>query len=331
MYRSFEAAPPLTLVQARDSAGMLVYHGNDFLRRKDGTAVKLWVPRQAFDVYDEHVLRKAGKSVCAYILAHGDFDPPLEKADAGTCFSSGIWRLRADWGAPGRQAGSSFRGWVAAVNRPVNQTTVGSSPLSIFLHVPKSAGTSLAEALRPVYPSCGAKWECQSGPIGPSIESFLRPQPEEVAGGRQPAGACNLWGCRGHMDMTTIEGQLAHQNTSLHDAILLTMLRSPVDRVISEHQYALRQHPKDANTLQFLQTTDGRHKVLYKLLESNMSLADYVSFPFGAGNFGAINNRQVSLLAGRQHRHEAQVCDPHNMDYPRKRWPKSPRVSIKWP
>eukprot|EP01051_Picozoa_sp_SAG22_P033812 SAG22_NODE_15004_length_359_cov_1.384615_1_plen_104_part_01 len=104
--------------------------------------------------------------------------------------------------------------------------------------------------------------------------------------------------------MTTIEDQLAGQDVSLHDALLMTMLRSPVDRVISEHRYALRQQPKNANTLQFLQTEGGRHTMLYKLLEANMTLADFVSFEFGVGNYGSINNRQVSLLSGRRNRHE---------------------------
>ena len=35
-----------------------------------------------------------------------------------------------------------------------------------------------------------------------------------------------------------------------------------------------------------------------------MTLAEYVDFPFKSAQFGSINNRQVSLLAGEEHAHE---------------------------
>ena len=42
-------------------------------------------------------------------------------------------------------------------------------------------------------------------------------------------------------------------------------------------------------------------------LKHNMTLDEYVDFPFKSAQFGSINNRQVSLLAGEEHAHEAEV------------------------
>ena len=82
------------------------------------------------------------------------------------------------------------------------------------------------------------------------------------------------------------------------------MLRSPVERVVSEYKYALARPHKNKGSLQFLQTADGGFAKLMRSLKHNMTLAEYVDFPFKSAQFGSINNRQVSLLAGEEHAHE---------------------------
>eukprot|EP01052_Picozoa_sp_SAG31_P004632 SAG31_NODE_194_length_20722_cov_19.854192_13_plen_424_part_00 len=133
------------------------------------------------------------------------------------------------------------------------------------------------------------------------VRHFLHQQSEAPVG-------CNLWGCRGHMDMSMIEAELTAQHLSLNDVFLMTMLRSPVDRVISEHKYALRQDPKNENTLQFLLDDEGHHNLLFSLLDLNMSLEEFIAWgPRANSDYGSINNRQTELLSGREHRYEQNI------------------------
>jgi hypothetical protein len=99
------------------------------------------------------------------------------------------------------------------------------------------------------------------------------------------------------------------------------MLRDPVERVISEHKYALARPSKNRGSLQFLQPAEpadshehgqggggggdpDSFRTLMKALRHNMTLTEYIQYPFVQGDFGTINNRQVSLLAGSEHAQE---------------------------
>jgi len=107
--------------------------------------------------------------------------------------------------------------------------------------------------------------------------------------------------------MTTVEQELHRRDLPMHSAVLVTMLRSPAERVISEHKYALARPNKNKESLQFLQQQDGggdSFGQLMKALRHNMTLTDYVNFPFEQGDYGSIANRQVSLLSGSEHSHE---------------------------
>ena len=115
--------------------------------------------------------------------------------------------------------------------------------------------------------------------------------------------------------MTTIERELQRRQIPVHSAILVTMLRDPMERVISEHKYALARPSKNKGSLQFLQPAatatgpqngddQGTFRTLMTALRHNMTLDEYIRFPFRQGDFGTINNRQVSLLAGSEHAQE---------------------------
>ena len=82
------------------------------------------------------------------------------------------------------------------------------------------------------------------------------------------------------------------------------MLRDPMERVISEHKYALARPSKNKGSLQFLQPAaaaeqsdrdtvveESSFRTLMKALRHNMTLDEYLEFPFQQGNFGTINNR----------------------------------------
>ena len=78
------------------------------------------------------------------------------------------------------------------------------------------------------------------------------------------------------------------------------MLRAPVARLVSEYHYARSRTSKDEASLSFLQAADGGHRRLYKLLsDPSFDLIQYVEYRFNQSEFGAINNRQAWLLAGR--------------------------------
>jgi hypothetical protein len=274
VHRGFADGTVLTLSEAQATDGLLVYHAPDFIHAADGSMLPLWVPRKVFDAFDERLLREAG-----------------------------LWKLRDDW----RNISTSLTegglsGWIHDIT--TGEATVAETPpLVVFLHVPKAAGTSFAHALMPVFSNCTNAAQCSRSPTANA--------------GSTAGDSCNLWGCQGHFDMTTIEHELQRRQIPVHSAVLVTMLRDPLERVISEHQYALARPSKNKGSLQFLQPAEtakqqqhdtgadvGSFRALMKALRRNMTLDEYIQFPFLQGDFGTINNRQVSLLAGSEHAHE---------------------------
>ena len=284
VHRGFVDGRTLSLQEAQATEGLLVYHAPDFVRVPDGSTLALWVPRKVFDAFDEHVLREAG-----------------------------LWKLRDDWrtvSTPPSEAGLS--GWVRAVTTG-DAAAAATPPLVVFLHVPKAAGTSFSHALMPVFPNCTDPAQCSRTPTAAAAAA--------AAADGSSGSSCNLWGCRGHFDMSTVERELQRRHIPLHAAVLVTMLRDPVERVISEHKYALARPSKNRGSLQFLQPAEpadshehgqggggggdpDSFRTLMKALRHNMTLTEYIQYPFVQGDFGTINNRQVSLLAGSEHAQE---------------------------
>ena len=267
VHRGFVDGRALAIPEAQAIPGLLVYHCPDFLRSADGvTTIQLWVPRKTFDAYDEHLLREAG-----------------------------LWKLRDDWRSV--SAAESLGAWIRTVTTATADDDEAEGPaedpLTVFLHVPKAAGTSFSHALLPVF-DCDDLASCSRSPAAEST--------------------CHLWGCRGHFDMSTVERELHKRSIPVHSTVLVTMLRSPAERVISEHKYALARPKKNKGSLQFLQQQDtdidkgsssgNGFGQLMSALRHNMSLTDYINVPFKQGEYGSINNRQVSLLAGSAYKHE---------------------------
>jgi len=103
----------------------------------------------------------------------------------------------------------------------------------------------------------------------------------------------------GHADMNRVEAHW-HAMPLRTRPVLVTMLRAPVRRLISEFYYARNSEHKSEEGLQFLTTSDGGHHTLFeRLSDDKFTLLDYAKFAFNQSHFGAINNRQAWLLSGR--------------------------------
>jgi hypothetical protein len=252
----------VTLADALKRPSILVYHAPDFVRTATNETLPLWVPRKSFDSFDEWRLRVNGM----WTLRDNYYQNS----------SQNVVSLRS-------QKHDRFRDWIASINTATARPGGAGGahlPLTVFLHVPKAAGTSMAGALMPIFPACTSPQLCSR---------------------RSAVGACALWGCQGHFDLTEVEHQLKEQGgRSLNSAVLLTMLRSPVERVLSEYQYALSRPAKNAGSLQFLQQPDGSHKKLFRRLASgNITALQYANTTQHASEFGTIGNRQATLFAER--------------------------------
>lgn len=169
-------------------------------------------------------------------------------------------------------------------------------PFVFFIHMPKAAGSGLSEVLRRAVPGCDAT-KMQECALSRTAAEFSRALLLRAAGGVR---TCALYACRGHASMQAIDTMWHMLPLGHARPVLVTMLRAPVSRLISEFHYARAKHPKNEATLQFLRQGDAqKQQQLFRLLgEANFSLLDYAHFKFEPAGFGAINNRQTWLLAG---------------------------------
>lgn len=134
----------------------------------------------------------------------------------------------------------------------------------IFLHVPKSAGSTLHAVLDRMYRS-DAVFDIP-GPMSEREQEFAQLSPEAHA---------RIQLVKGHV-LFGIHRFVPHRFT------YITILRHPVERVIS-HYYFVKRRP--------------RHRLYEKITSSNMSLEEYVL----GGTALELDNGQVRALYGSDH------------------------------
>lgn len=100
----------------------------------------------------------------------------------------------------------------------------GAAPLLLFVHIPKAAGSSLGDVIHRQYPP-GTIFQLHGRTWQDSVRDFLALPEEERRRYRVVAG---------HMDFGL------HEHLPVETAYL-TMVRDPVERVISNYHYVLRE------------------------------------------------------------------------------------------
>jgi hypothetical protein len=129
----------------------------------------------------------------------------------------------------------------------------------VFLHIPRTGGQTLYAVLARQYPY--SRTIAITGPLAPSI-----PLPEDANSIRPVL-------IRGHMPYGV------HQQLEI-EPLYITVLRNPIDRVISTYRFA-RRFPD--------------HPLHRQLHESRMSLVDFVRSDISSHE---VNNAQTRQLAG---------------------------------
>jgi hypothetical protein len=132
----------------------------------------------------------------------------------------------------------------------------------IFLHIPKAAGSTLHPIIERQYEPAEI-WTVDGAHVRESIETFK--QLSEAERGR-------IRVLKGHMSFGL-------HRYLLRPATYVTLLREPIDRIISHYTY-VRRHPA--------------HDLHEQVVSRNMSLQDYVS----SGISVELDNGQTRLLAG---------------------------------
>jgi hypothetical protein len=141
-------------------------------------------------------------------------------------------------------------------------TNADVAPVDIFLHIPKTAGTTLVRILHRQYAKTGYVW-IKAG------TSFENAKLQVMRGRGERFGLVH-----GHVPF------------GIHDAInrpvrYFTLVRDPVDRVLS-HYYFARSHPA--------------HRLYREITEKGMTLRDYVM----SGITEELANGQTAMLAGQE-------------------------------
>lgn len=146
-------------------------------------------------------------------------------------------------------------------------------PVVIFMHIPKAAGTTMHTILERAYRGriiC----DLDTADLRASIAGFKRLPQEEK-------DKIDL--LKGHLPFGMHEG-------FLRDFTYITMLRNPVDRIVSHYRYASENHSHYLN----------RH-----IVESNMDVVAYVE----SGISTELDNAMVRILSGRLYDVPYGGCD----------------------
>jgi len=142
----------------------------------------------------------------------------------------------------------------------------------IFLHIPKTAGSSLYSILENQYPSARS-FKIKSKNIPESLRQFKNLPLEK------------------RREIKLVYG---HMNFGIHNSIpvnarYFTLLRNPVERIISHYYYVLRR---------------PGHYLYQKVKQGKMTLKDYVSSAIST----ELNNGQVRLISGTGSRFRYGQC-----------------------
>jgi len=303
----------IDLADAVANASYLVYHAHPYTATppKPGQLELRYYPAEGIDVADALALSRAGlwrlasptRSMtqllgewsngtlpCGAVATEGQ--PPSQQR-GGSCgtLTESVAAVVAD--APPHPL--TLQQPEAAVAEPAAAGAAAvAAPFVLFVHMPKAAGSSLSQILRDLTPGCASAEmdECGFSRTAANFTAALQRR-------SQGARACLLYACRGHADMAAVD-QLWRALPLGAPPLLVTMLRAPVARMVSEFAYARSQQRKTDATLQFLGTSDGSHHALFEWLDDDeFTLIDYARWRFNQSNFGAINNRQSWMLAGR--------------------------------
>nr|WP_242467555.1 sulfotransferase family 2 domain-containing protein [Thiocapsa imhoffii] len=132
----------------------------------------------------------------------------------------------------------------------------------LFEHIPKCAGSTISSYLRSCYPECNT-FEIDGAQPRKSIESFLRSSESTRYG------------------YSLIMGHGAHQLISFShpETIGFTVLRDPVDRIISHYYFVLKS---------------PRHYLHQEVVSRRMSLIDYATSNLS----GELRNNYVTRFIG---------------------------------
>jgi hypothetical protein len=134
----------------------------------------------------------------------------------------------------------------------------------IFLHIPKTAGTTLSRIIEKQYPGRAVYTTRTEGGHARSLEDFKALDPSQR----------NEIRClKGHIPF----GMHAYLR---QPCVYITLLREPVDRIISHYYFVLK---------------NPRHYLHKQVIEGHMTLDDYVS----SGISTELSNGQTRMLADR--------------------------------
>lgn len=149
----------------------------------------------------------------------------------------------------------------------------------IFLHIPKTAGSTFHSVLNARYPRDAIQNVFGSRYTEPAIEAFMA-RPRETH--------AHIRLLKGHMPFGL------HRNLPGRSAYI-TFLRDPVDRVMSQYYY-VRRNP---------------HNPLHeRVVGGNMSIAEFVSSGIAPG----MNNGQCRFLHGDIDEYAFDECPPAMLD-----------------